>query len=129
MKLVSLPTPLVTAVTSAGLSAGGSLGAERLGSRRAAWPPPMSTTVHSTLSDCLVAAYRAGSRTRSTASTSAHVRLDRFAQRLLGAASPHAEDVVQEAMLRTSRALKRDDRPIDLRPWLFRVVRNCCLDD
>lgn len=36
---------------------------------------------------------------------------------------------MQEAMLHTSRALRRDDRPIDLKPWLFRVVRNCCLDE
>ncbi len=32
-------------------------------------------------------------------------------------------------MLRASRALLRDDRPMDLKPWLFRLVRNCALDE
>ena len=32
-------------------------------------------------------------------------------------------------MLRASRALRRDERHIELRPWLFRLVRNCALDE
>jgi RNA polymerase sigma factor (sigma-70 family) len=56
-------------------------------------------------------------------------RLVRFAKRVLGAQGSVAEDVVQEALLRAYRALLRDDRPIDLRPWLYRLVRNCCLDE
>ena len=32
-------------------------------------------------------------------------------------------------MLRASRALLRDDREIDLKPWLFRLTRNCALDE
>jgi RNA polymerase sigma factor (sigma-70 family) len=40
-----------------------------------------------------------------------------------------AEDVVQEAMLRASRALLRDDRHMDLKPWLYRLTRNCALDE
>jgi RNA polymerase sigma factor (sigma-70 family) len=56
-------------------------------------------------------------------------RLVRFAKRVLGGQDRVAEDVVQEALLRAYRALLRDDRPIDLRPWLYRLVRNCCLDE
>ena len=32
-------------------------------------------------------------------------------------------------MLRASRALRRDDRHIELRPWLYRLMRNCALDE
>ena len=32
-------------------------------------------------------------------------------------------------MLRASRALRRDDRHIELRPWLYRLTRNCALDE
>lgn len=58
-----------------------------------------------------------------------HDVLLRYARRVLGRSSEHAEDVVQEAMLRASRALRRDERHIELRPWLFRLVRNCALDE
>lgn len=56
-------------------------------------------------------------------------RLVRFAKRVLAGQDRVAEDVVQEALLRAYRALLRDERPIDLRPWLYRLVRNCCLDE
>ena len=36
---------------------------------------------------------------------------------------------MQEALWRAHRALRRDDRPMNLRPWLYRLVRNCCLDE
>ena len=36
---------------------------------------------------------------------------------------------MQESLLRAHRALRRDDRHIDVRPYLFRLVRNCCLDE
>ncbi len=58
-----------------------------------------------------------------------HAVLLRYATRTLGRSSEHAEDVVQEAMFRASRALRRDERHIELRPWLFRLVRNCALDE
>ena len=31
--------------------------------------------------------------------------------------------------MRAHRALRRDDRHIEVRPYLFRLVRNCCLDE
>jgi RNA polymerase sigma factor (sigma-70 family) len=77
----------------------------------------------------LVSAFRAGDE---TAFQQLHDRyrpaLLRFATRILRDQAG-AEDVVQEALWRAHRALRRDDRPISLRPWLYRLVRNCCLDE
>ncbi|HET6508027.1 MAG TPA: sigma-70 family RNA polymerase sigma factor [Baekduia sp.] len=56
-------------------------------------------------------------------------RLVGFAARVLGPERSAAEDVVQDALLRTHRTLLRDDRPMALRAWLYRVVRNGCLDE
>src|SRR4051812_49939847 len=39
-----------------------------------------------------------------------------------------AEDVVQEALWRTHRALQREDRALELHPWLYKLVHNGCLD-
>jgi RNA polymerase sigma factor (sigma-70 family) len=78
----------------------------------------------------LIAAYRAGD---DAAFTQIHERhhaaLERYARKILGRSGEHAEDVVQEAMLRASRALRRDDRHIELRPWLYRLTRNTSLDE
>jgi RNA polymerase sigma factor (sigma-70 family) len=79
----------------------------------------------------LVAAFRAGDEA-AFRELHDHYRpaLVRFAQRVLrdkhGAL---AEDVVQEALWRAHRALRRDERVMQLRPWLYRLVRNCCLDE
>lgn len=56
-------------------------------------------------------------------------RMVKYARRVLGGSHELAEDVVQESLWRAHRALRRDDRPIALRPWLYRLVRNCCLDE
>ena len=55
--------------------------------------------------------------------------LVRFARKILTGSPTTAEDVVQEAMLRTSLALRRDTRHIELKPWLYRVTRNSALDE
>jgi RNA polymerase sigma factor (sigma-70 family) len=77
----------------------------------------------------LVAAFRGGDE---AAFQQIHDRyraaLLRFATRILRDEGT-AEDVVQEALWRAHRALRRDDRPMNLRPWLYRLVRNCCLDE
>ena len=36
---------------------------------------------------------------------------------------------MQEAFLRAHRALRDDHRPVELKPWLHRVVRNLCIDE
>jgi RNA polymerase sigma factor (sigma-70 family) len=56
-------------------------------------------------------------------------RLLAFARRLLAGRSESAEDVVQEALMRAHRALRRDAREMNLAPWLFVLTRNCCLDE
>ena len=65
---------------------------------------------------------------RSTAATARE--LERFARRMLVDVAPdQVDDVVQEALWRAHRALHRDTRVLELRPWLYRLTRNCCLDE
>jgi len=52
--------------------------------------------------------------------------LGRYAASIVGGRS---EDVLQDAFAKALPALQRDDAEIDLRPWLFRVVRNTALND
>ena len=78
----------------------------------------------------LIAAFRAGDDAAFAQIFDRHHNvLLRYARRVLGRSCEHAEDVVQEAMFRASRALRRDERHIELRPWLLRLVRNCALDE
>ena len=55
--------------------------------------------------------------------------LTAYARSILRTRPEVLEDVVQESLWRAHRALKRDDRHIQVRPYLFRLVRNCCLDE
>jgi RNA polymerase sigma-70 factor, ECF subfamily len=56
-------------------------------------------------------------------------QLQAFARQLLGGAHHDAEEVVQDAFVRGLSALRRDDqRPIALKPWLYAITRNACLD-
>ena len=65
--------------------------------------------------EALIAAYRAGDDAAfGRIHERHHAALERYARKILGRSSEHAEDVVQEAMLRASRALRRDDRHIEL---------------
>jgi RNA polymerase sigma factor (sigma-70 family) len=78
----------------------------------------------------LVAAYRAGNDSAFDQIFDRYRPvLLRYARRVLGGGSEVAEDVVQEAMWRAARALRRDDREMNLKPWLFRLTRNCALDE
>ncbi len=52
--------------------------------------------------------------------------LTRYAGAIVGG---RAEDVTQDAFSKALLALRRDDAEIDLRPWLFRIVRNTALND
>lgn len=52
--------------------------------------------------------------------------LSRYAASIVGSRS---EDVAQDAFSKALLALRRDDTEIDLRPWLFRIVRNTALND
>lgn len=52
--------------------------------------------------------------------------LGHYAASIVGGRS---EDVLQDAFSKALPALRRDDAEIDLRPWLFRIVRNTALND
>lgn len=52
--------------------------------------------------------------------------LTRYAASIVGS---RCEDVTQDAFSKALPALRRDDAEIELRPWLFRIVRNTALND
>lgn len=60
--------------------------------------------------------------------------VDRYQSRLLGfsrqmlGSTEDAEDVLQEVFVNAYRAMLADDREINLRPWLYRITRNRCLN-
>jgi RNA polymerase sigma factor (sigma-70 family) len=60
--------------------------------------------------------------------------VDRYQGRLLGfcrqmlGSTEDAEDVLQEVFVNAYRAMLADERDINLRPWLYRIARNRCLN-
>ncbi len=60
---------------------------------------------------------------------------DRYHKRLAGYARQmlprgyDAEDALQDVFVRAYRALRHDDRELAIRPWLFRIAHNCCIDE
>jgi RNA polymerase sigma factor (sigma-70 family) len=60
--------------------------------------------------------------------------VDRYRSRLLGfcrqmlTSTEDAEDVLQEVFVNAYRAMLADNREINLRPWLYRIARNRCLN-
>ncbi len=77
----------------------------------------------------LVALFRAGN------DEAFNVIHDRFQQRLfayvrqmLGGSRQDAEDVLQDVFVRAYGSLRADDRPLNVRAWLYRVAHNRCID-
>jgi len=60
--------------------------------------------------------------------------VDRYQGRLLGfcrqmlGSTEDAEDVLQEVFVNAYRAMLADEREINMRPWLYRIARNRCLN-
>src|SRR3954465_369961 len=54
-------------------------------------------------------------------------RLLAFCRHMLGS-TEDAEDVLQEVFTASFNAMLADERPINARPWLYRIVRNRCLN-
>jgi RNA polymerase sigma factor (sigma-70 family) len=52
--------------------------------------------------------------------------MTRYAAAIVGSRS---EDVAQDAFSKALTAIRRDDAEIELRPWLYRIVRNTALND
>src|SRR4051794_37923175 len=75
----------------------------------------------------LVDLSRAGNERAFEAIVDRYMRpLLRYCTRLLPPA--RAEDVVQQAFLNAYAGLHRDDRRIELRPWLYRIAHNAALN-
>jgi RNA polymerase sigma factor (sigma-70 family) len=56
-----------------------------------------------------------------------HARLLAFCRHMLGS-SEDAEDVLQEVFANAHAAMLADARHINVRPWLYRIARNRCLN-
>jgi RNA polymerase sigma factor (sigma-70 family) len=56
-----------------------------------------------------------------------HSRLLAFCRHMLRS-QEDAEDVLQEVFVKAHAAMLRDERPINARPWLYRIARNRCLN-
>src|SRR4051794_35461893 len=54
-------------------------------------------------------------------------RLLAFCRHMLGS-TEDAEDVLQEVFAASYNAMLADERPINARPWLYRIARNRCLN-
>ncbi len=54
-------------------------------------------------------------------------RLLAFCRHLLGSRED-AEDVLQEVIAAAFNAMLADERPINVRPWLYRIARNRSLN-
>lgn len=52
-----------------------------------------------------------------------------YARGILGGAHPDAEDAVQDALMRTFSLLRRDrGRELIVKPWLYTIVHNLCIN-
>jgi RNA polymerase sigma factor (sigma-70 family) len=78
--------------------------------------------------DRLVALTRRGSQPAyETLVARYQARLLAFCRHML-ASREDAEDVLQEVFAAAFSAMLADDRPINVRPWLYRIARNRCLN-
>src|SRR3954447_7539871 len=55
-----------------------------------------------------------------------HLRILSFCRHMLGS-QPDGEDATQHAFVALHRHITADERPVDVKPWLFQVARNRCL--
>jgi RNA polymerase sigma factor (sigma-70 family) len=56
-----------------------------------------------------------------------HARLLSFCRHMVGSRED-AEDVLQDVLTASYNAILADDRAINVRPWLYRIARNRCLN-
>jgi RNA polymerase sigma factor (sigma-70 family) len=56
-------------------------------------------------------------------------RLLAYVRQMLPAGSADAEDALQDVFLRTYSGLRASERELALRPWLYRVAHNRCIDE
>lgn len=56
-------------------------------------------------------------------------RLQAYSRQMLAGSTADAEDVVQEIFVRAYGGLRRGDRELALRAWLYRIAHNRCIDE
>jgi RNA polymerase sigma factor (sigma-70 family) len=79
--------------------------------------------------DQLVASFRAGSDAAfSTIHDRYRQRLFVYTRHMLAGSRHDAEDALQDVFVRAFTALRADGRPVSLRPWLYRIAHNRCID-
>src|ERR1700709_95511 len=77
----------------------------------------------------LVALFRAGSDAAfSVIHDRYRQRLFVYSRQMLGGSRQDAEDALQDVFLRAYSSLRSNDRPLNLRAWLYRVAHNRCID-
>ena len=108
----------------------GVLGGGRPGTQAAPMSAVMrSTATRSATDEELVAAVRARRPGAADAVVGRYeAALTSWARSLLHGAHHDAEEVVQDVLVKALAALGRDARPIALKPWLYAICRNACLD-
>ncbi|MGC9221363.1 MAG: sigma-70 family RNA polymerase sigma factor [Solirubrobacteraceae bacterium] len=78
--------------------------------------------------DRLVSATRRGNQAAFEVIVSRYQsKLLGFCRHMLGSRED-AEDVLQDVLAASYTAMLADDRPLNLRPWLYRIARNRCLN-
>jgi RNA polymerase sigma factor (sigma-70 family) len=76
----------------------------------------------------LVALTRRGNESAfETLVTRYRARLQAFIRHMVGS-TEDAEDILQEVFVAAHKAMLADDRPINVRPWLYRIARNRSLN-
>jgi RNA polymerase sigma factor (sigma-70 family) len=79
--------------------------------------------------DQLVASFRAGSdEAFRTIHDRYRPRLFVYTRHMLAGSRHDAEDALQDVFVRAFTALRADGRPVALRPWLYRIAHNRCID-
>jgi RNA polymerase sigma factor (sigma-70 family) len=80
--------------------------------------------------DQLLALFRAGSdEAFNTLHDRYRQRLFAYVRQMLASQSRQdAEDVLQDVFVRAFGALRADERPVNVRAWLYRVAHNRCID-
>jgi RNA polymerase sigma factor (sigma-70 family) len=79
--------------------------------------------------DQLVALFRAGSDDAfGVIHDRYRQRLFAYARQMLSGSPSDAEDAIQDVFIRAYSSLRNGSKPIALRPWLYRVAHNRCID-
>jgi RNA polymerase sigma factor (sigma-70 family) len=79
--------------------------------------------------DQLVALFRAGNEDAfRTIHDRYRTRLYAYVRQMLGGSGSDAEDALQDVFLRAYGALRANGNHLALRPWLYRVAHNRCID-